>query len=961
MKRTPPFAVLAAIMALALVGLALPASAAPPSSKGTIGFDSATYSVTENAGPAVVTVTRTTSTGKVTVTLTTSDGTATAGSDYTTVNTKVTLAAGATSATVNVPILNDTVAELAQTVNLALSGVPSTYTAGITAAVLTITDDDAPAVPAGLTATAVPPDKVDLAWAAPTDHVTAYTVGRSDVSGGPYTEVGTATGPSYQDTVASPGTYYYAVKASNPAGSSAYSGEASATVVPTTLFANGGFETGGLAPWVAGSEPFGGGPSGPSIANALSALTGPTTLAAPAAGDTVAPPLPMVQGTVKHSGDWALQAGGEGVGGTPYGISYAYQDVVVPDEATAVHFWYRTEGDGYPGVIAALPVDNWFENANFYSALGLPPKADWTETTVGLAPAAGRTVRLVFAMIEVNGAASLFVDDVDTAVAPPPAAPALTAAATGPFSVHASWTPVEGATAYDVMSSRQAGGPYSMETEVPGDFTEYDLTGLYANTTLYLIVRSTFVDLATNTYVTSVNSNEVEVTTEPFTMPPPTDLKAELFGSAGVYLTWTPVEGAWYYNVYRSNGAGGPYVYHETTGGNGYVDVDVLADTTYYYVVTAYQGGAESAYSNEASITTPPPYPVPSNVLAVADSPYQVTVSWDAVPGAVAYDVFRGDASGGPYYERGPVTEGTSFIDTGNSPGTTYFFVVKAMGPNGEVSAYSAEAAVTTPFGAPTSVWAWASGARRVTVAWSAVGGALSYQVGRSDQPGGPYTVVADQVTGTAFVDTSVAPSATYYYAVKAFSADQESSWSYDAGVVAWPYTYFETFDSGAAEGWSANGLWHLVGDSPSPGQRVRGAQGYSSYPFAFYYGIDASSSFDTGDANKGMLTSPPIAVESGRDVVLSWRTFYDGEAAYLPSWYDYDAADVYVSFDGGIDWQLVWSMDETQPARTWAEASATFTAGSDSMLVRFMFNTLDGGLNDYLGWLIDDVGVTQP
>jgi CSLREA domain-containing protein len=122
---------------------------------GQIEFTSATYNVAENVagGMAAVTVTRTGgSDGAISATFSTSDGTATAGSDYTAVaNASISYADGETGPkTVNVAILDDSVYEGDETVNLSLSTTavnrPGDLNVGPptgTAATLTIGEDDA--------------------------------------------------------------------------------------------------------------------------------------------------------------------------------------------------------------------------------------------------------------------------------------------------------------------------------------------------------------------------------------------------------------------------------------------------------------------------------------------------------------------------------------------------------------------------------------------------------------------------------------------------------------------------------------------------------------------------------------------------------------------------------------------------------------------------------------------------
>jgi hypothetical protein len=113
-------------------------------SPGALAFSSATYSVGENGGSATITVTRNNgSTGQVGVNYATSNGTATAGSDYTAVNGTLTFAAGVTSQTFAVPIINDDIVEGNETVNLTLTNPTGGATLGSpSTATLTIADDD---------------------------------------------------------------------------------------------------------------------------------------------------------------------------------------------------------------------------------------------------------------------------------------------------------------------------------------------------------------------------------------------------------------------------------------------------------------------------------------------------------------------------------------------------------------------------------------------------------------------------------------------------------------------------------------------------------------------------------------------------------------------------------------------------------------------------------------------------
>jgi len=85
----------------------------------------------------------------------------------------------------------------------------------------------APSAPTGLVATAGNA-QVDLAWNA-SSNATSYNVKRATVSGGPYATIRSQAGTSFTDTAVINGTtYYYVVTASNAAGESAASAQASA-------------------------------------------------------------------------------------------------------------------------------------------------------------------------------------------------------------------------------------------------------------------------------------------------------------------------------------------------------------------------------------------------------------------------------------------------------------------------------------------------------------------------------------------------------------------------------------------------------------------------------------------------------------------------------------------------------------------------------------------------------------
>ena len=93
-------------------------------------------------------------------------------------------------------------------------------------------------------------------------------------------------------------------------------------------------------------------------------------------------------------------------------------------------------------------------------------------------------------------------------------------------------------------------------------------------------------------------------------------------GISKIELTWDAVDKATSYTVKRATTAGGPYttITTEITE-TSYTDTDVTSGTTYYYIVSAINAGAEIGNSNEASAQ-----PTESQTPPITDSKLKVVL-----------------------------------------------------------------------------------------------------------------------------------------------------------------------------------------------------------------------------------------------------------------------------------------------------------------------------------------------
>jgi hypothetical protein len=86
----------------------------------------------------------------------------------------------------------------------------------------------------------------------------------------------------------------------------------------------------------------------------------------------------------------------------------------------------------------------------------------------------------------------------------------------------------------------------------------------------------------------------------------------------------------------------------------------------------------------------------PAGLTATAVTASQISLQWNSVSGADHYELWRSFNESG--FSLRTTTSATAFSDTSVSAGTTYFYLVRAVGGAGEISAFSPLDAATTLF-----------------------------------------------------------------------------------------------------------------------------------------------------------------------------------------------------------------------------------------------------------------------
>jgi fibronectin type 3 domain-containing protein len=394
-----------------------------------------------------------------------------------------------------------------------------------------------------------------------------------------------------------------------------------------------------------------------------------------------------------------------------------------------------------------------------------------------------------------ESAASAQASASTTATVPVPTAPAAPTgvmATGGTKQVTLSWPAVSGATSYNIYYATSTGVTPASGTKLSGATSPAVQSNLADGTAYYYVVT------AVNGVGESAPSAQVAATTmaavpAPTAPAAPTGVSA-MGGAKQVTISWPAVSGAASYNIYYSTTAG-----VTTTSGtkiaaasSPYVQANLSAGVTYYYVVTAVNSIGESAASTQASASTSPAAPaipgVPSGVAATGGT-NQVTVSWPAVTGATSYNLYWSTSSTVTTASGTKIASATSpYVQTGLAAGTAYYYLVTAVNASGESAAStrvtaSTSAPVPVIPAAPISVVA-TGGANQVSLTWPAVSGATSYNIYYSTTSG-VKTNTGSKISGATspYLQTGLAAGTTYYYIVTAVNSAGESAASAQASA----------------------------------------------------------------------------------------------------------------------------------------------------------------------------------
>jgi len=233
-----------------------------------------------------------------------------------------------------------------------------------------------------------------------------------------------------------------------------------------------------------------------------------------------------------------------------------------------------------------------------FAQIGAVTRFTTNYADVTLAPGTTNYYRVYANNVDGNSSFSATVHAVTAAPQPPAAPGGLTATGVSTNQINLAW--IRNSTNEDGFNLERStnGGNYTTIAMPVTGSTNYFDTNLLAGTVYYYRLQAYRSCWGASAFAPPVSA----ATLAPPLPVTPVGLVA-VPGNAKVSLSWLPSAGAASYNLKRATVSGGPYTNLASLTTLGYPDAGLANGTTYYYVVSAVNGGGEGANSSAVAAT----------------------------------------------------------------------------------------------------------------------------------------------------------------------------------------------------------------------------------------------------------------------------------------------------------------------------------------------------------------------
>lgn len=358
-----------------------------------------------------------------------------------------------------------------------------------------------------------------------------------------------------------------------------------------------------------------------------------------------------------------------------------------------------------------------------------------------------------------------------------PKQPKLVSAESKDFNaIKITWEKVDGASGYNIYRKATTDKCYKQIGEVTGNKT-FTTTDLSATTGVkYQYTVRAYKNRSGKAYLGGYDSNGITATA---CTNAPTIKSSVSTTSSKLKLSWSAVNGATGYKVYRKVDGAKSYKLLKTINGNGnteFADSGLECGVKYYYIVKGFRTVDNKDYIGFGSTAylgmTNPAQPGLKSATSVSYN--TISLEWTKVDGATGYEVYR--KTTGVYKKIGTVTGQTTvtFKDENAVTGVKYQYTVRAVCEKNGVkrsSTYENYIHGTAYPSNPTVTSVSSVEYDAIELKWNKVDGANGYKVFRKLSSDKNYKEVAVIYNGqtTEYIDKNLTCGTSYQYIVKSY------------------------------------------------------------------------------------------------------------------------------------------------------------------------------------------------
>ncbi len=274
---------------------------------------------------------------------------------------------------------------------------------------------------------------------------------------------------------------------------------------------------------------------------------------------------------------------------------------------------------------------------------------------------------------------------------------------------------------------------------------------------------------------------------------------------AGVYFTWNEVDTATEYQILRKTGKDGIWKPIDTITENDdgdldteYLDMEVDGGVKYYYTVSATtEDGGNTGFDDTGEGIT---FVETPDLVSIKNTSTGISFTWDKVPGAAKYAVYRKSSSSG--WKNIATTTKTTYLDTEALDFRyTYQYTVRAVTSDNSRGYYDEEGLSASPRVFVT-LSNYSSG---VQVKWNKMPGATKYTIYRKYGSGGWKAIKSVSSSTLSYKDSEVNKESgkTYSYTVRAVNGSKASNYNtYTIKRLSNPKVTLSNYSSGVQLKW---------------------------------------------------------------------------------------------------------------------------------------------------------------